>query len=165
MKVDLSRLFDCPGESLEFSGALDLGFAKRFGRPLFAGPVQVAGSARNRSGIVGVSYKADFTLDLVCDRCLTPLARRESMEFSHTVVLSLNREDSDELIVIPDGKLDLAELANSDILLALPTSIVCDEGCKGLCPVCGKNLNEGDCGCDRSVPDPRLEKLRELFKE
>ncbi len=59
----------------------------------------------------------------------------------------------------------LAELATADILLELPTSVLCVESCKGLCPVCGANLNEGDCGCDRSQRDPRLDKLRELLDE
>ena len=88
-----------------------------------------------------------------------------SVSYSHILVLSLNREDNDELIVIPDGQLDLAELAGADILLELPTSMVCDEGCKGLCPECGANLNEGDCGCRPSAGDPRLAKLRELLGE
>ena len=43
----------------------------------------------------------------------------------------------------------------SSSLLALPGYPVCQEGCKGLCSVCGANLNERDCGCDRHVPDPR----------
>ena len=59
----------------------------------------------------------------------------------------------------------LAELATADILLELPTSVLCVESCKGLCPVCGANLNEGDCGCDRSQRDPRLDKLRGLLDE
>ena len=59
----------------------------------------------------------------------------------------------------------MAELVNADILLELPTSVVCGEDCKGLCPICGHNLNEGDCGCDRSVPDRRFDKLRELLSE
>ena len=165
MKVDLSNLFLEPGVQLEFSGVLDLSGTKRFGRKLFAGPVQVRGRAENRAGIVSVAYQADCTLDLVCDRCLTPLTSSRQLQFTHTVVLSLNREDDDEeYIVIPDGQLDLAELANADILLAIPTSIVCGESCKGLCPVCGQNLNERDCGCDRSFPDRRLDKLRELLK-
>ena len=71
----------------------------------------------------------------------------------------------DRYIVVSDGQLDLAELATADILLELPTSVLCVESCKGLCPVCGANLNEGDCGCDRSQRDPRLDKLRELLDE
>ena len=165
MKVDLSKLFDNPGETQEFSAALDLGDVRRWGSGLFHQPVRIAGIARNRAGIVDVGYTVDFVLETVCDRCLTPLTRPGHQEFSHTVVLSLNREENDEFIVVSDGLLDLAELVNADILLELPTSVVCGEDCKGLCPICGHNLNEGDCGCDRSVPDRRFDKLRELLSE
>ena len=48
------------------------------------------------------------------------------------------------------------------ILLALPAYPVCGEGCKGLCPVCGANLNERECGCDRKVPDPRWAGLKDI---
>ena len=165
MKVDLSELFDNPGRAQDFSGEVDLADVKRHGDRLFEGPVRIAGRAQNRAGIVSIGYQADFVLGAVCDRCLTPLVRPERMEFSHTVVLSLNREENDEFIVVSDGLLDLAELVNADILLELPTSVVCGEDCKGLCPICGHNLNEGDCGCDRSVPDRRFDKLRELLSE
>ena len=165
MSLDLTRLFDCEGEVKEFSCQLDLSGVKRWGSGLFSGPVEVTGSAENRSGIVSLRYAADFVLDVVCDRCLTPLTRPQHMEFSHILVLSLNREENDEFIVIPDGQLDLAELATADILLELPTSMVCDPGCKGLCPVCGANLNEGDCGCEQKQTDSRLDKLRELLRE
>ncbi len=165
MIVDLSSLFDSEGESIKIACELDLSHVVRWGRKLFSQPVKITGSAENRAGIVRMSYAADFILDAVCDRCLTSLTRPWQMKFSHIMVLSLNREDNDEFIVIPDGRLDLAELATSDILLELPTLIVCDEGCKGLCPICGKNLNTGDCGCDRKVRDPRLSKLRELLQD
>lgn len=165
MRVDLSKLFNSAGETMPFSGAIDLSDAKRWGRPLFDGAIQITGQAENRSGIVSVRYAADFVLDVVCDRCLTSLAGSKHKEFSHTVVLSLNHEDNDEFIVIPDGKLNLAELAASDILLDLPISIVCDQGCKGLCPVCGANLNEKVCGCDRKAHDPRLDPLRALLQD
>ena len=165
MLVDLSRLFDNEGERQAFAGELDLRDVKRWGEQLFSKPVKIDGVAENRCGIVSVSYSADFVLDTVCDRCLAPVSRPEHMNFSHIVVLSLNREDNDEFIVIPDGRLDLAELATADILLELPTSIVCGENCKGLCPVCGADLNKGECGCSRKQEDPRLQKLRELLKD
>lgn len=165
MKLDLSKLFDNPGEQQRFSAQLELGDVMRWRKPVFTSPVQVDGLAENRSGIVNVDYSADFILQAVCDRCLTELRQSRQMKFSHTVVLSLNREDNDEFIVVPDGKLDLAELATSDILLELPTLTVCDEGCKGLCPICGKNLNEGECTCVRQTGDSRFDKLRELLSD
>lgn len=165
MKIDLTSLFDVPGAFQEINTPLNLGDVKRWGSPIFGSPVTVTGRVENRSGIVTIKYAADFTLQAVCDRCLTDISRREHMKFSHILVLSLNREDNDEFIVIPDGRLDLAELAASDILLALPTAMVCDEGCQGLCPVCGKNRNIEDCGCERPAPVGRFDILRDLLEE
>jgi uncharacterized protein len=64
--------------------------------------------------------------------------------------------------------IDVDPVVREQVLLALPSYPVCRESCKGLCSVCGANLNERDCGCDRHVPDPRwagLEKLRQRSKE
>ena len=59
--------------------------------------------------------------------------------------------------------IDLDELVMSDLLLTLPMKHLCREDCKGLCAQCGKNLNEGDCGCIKKPVDPRLEALRKLL--
>jgi uncharacterized protein len=60
-------------------------------------------------------------------------------------------------------EIDLDPVVREQLILALPHYPVCRDSCKGLCPVCGANLNEKECGCDRKVPDPRwagLEKFR-----
>ena len=59
--------------------------------------------------------------------------------------------------------MDLDELIRTDILLELPTKFLCKEDCKGLCPTCGKNLNEGACNCQTHQIDPRLEVLKQLI--
>ena len=51
----------------------------------------------------------------------------------------------------------------TDLLLALPTKHLCREDCRGLCPRCGKNLNEGLCGCREDKVDPRLAVLAQLM--
>ncbi len=62
-----------------------------------------------------------------------------------------------------DGKrIDLDPILREQILLALPVSVVCREECKGLCPVCGQDLNERECGCERRVPDPRFAALKDI---
>ena len=43
--------------------------------------------------------------------------------------------------------------------------ILCKEDCKGLCSVCGKDLNEGKCDCDTFVPDPRMAAIMDIFRE
>ena len=67
-----------------------------------------------------------------------------------------------EQIFYSGRELDLGPIVREQILLALPMHVLCKEDCKGLCQVCGQNLNEKECGCDRKVPDPRWAGLRDI---
>ncbi|MBP3388937.1 MAG: DUF177 domain-containing protein, partial [Clostridia bacterium] len=60
-------------------------------------------------------------------------------------------------------RLPLDDLVEMDVLLALPSKNLCRPDCRGLCLYCGKNLNEGLCGCRKEAVDPRLEILRQLI--
>ncbi|MBC7229186.1 MAG: DUF177 domain-containing protein [Actinobacteria bacterium] len=72
-------------------------------------------------------------------------------------------EDDD--YVIHEGAVDLNLLVNDNVMTGLPIKRLCDEACRGLCPRCGKNLNQGDCRCEAEETDPRLEVLRGLLEE
>jgi uncharacterized protein len=76
------------------------------------------------------------------------------------------QEDDDEghLRLSPSGslELDVAGILWEQFVLALPESPICSEACRGLCPQCGVNRNENDCGCVREEGDPRLAVLRNL---
>ena len=115
----------------------------------FAAPVAVSGEFYNRAGIVTLKYTVSCTLDVVCDRCLTELKRDYSYDFSHTVVPSLQSEGDiyDTCLVAQHDSIDMNETAISDLLLMLPTKMLCREDCKGLCDICGCNLNERTCNC------------------
>ena len=115
----------------------------------FAAPVAVSGEFYNRAGIVTLKYTVSCTLDVVCDRCLTELKRDYSYDFSHTVVPSLQSEGDiyDTYLVAQHDSIDMNETAISDLLLMLPTKMLCREDCKGLCDICGCNLNERTCNC------------------
>jgi len=73
-------------------------------------------------------------------------------------------QEEDEY-VIDEGTIDLNLLVNDAVMLSLPIKHLCDEGCRGLCQACGKNLNEGECGCVSESIDPRLEVLRTLLEK
>lgn len=115
----------------------------------FAAPVSVQGEFSNRAGIVTLKYTVSCTLDAVCDRCLAELRRDYSYDFSHTVVPSLQSEGDiyDTYLVAQHDSIDMNETAISDLLLMLPTKMLCREDCKGLCDICGCNLNETTCDC------------------
>ena len=72
--------------------------------------------------------------------------------------------DLDQVDAEPfDGKtIDLDPIIREQVLLALPVSVLCREDCKGLCTVCGEDLNEKDCGCERKVVDVRLAALKDI---
>ena len=51
-----------------------------------------------------------------------------------------------------------------EILIGWPTKVLCSEDCKGICNVCGQNLNMGTCNCEDTALDPRMSVVRDLFK-
>jgi uncharacterized protein len=61
-----------------------------------------------------------------------------------------------------DETIDLGELVREQFYLALPMKPLCAEACKGLCPQCGMNLNQGTCDCRLEWQDPRFEALKAL---
>ena len=102
-----------------------------------------------------------------CDRCLKEVSTPVDISFDFEVDMKLSDEARvkalDESDFLHGSELDTDALIQSEALMALPAKVLCREECKGLCPVCGQDLNIRDCGCDRSVPDPRMAKIRDLF--
>ncbi len=163
MVLDLKQIFDAAGESTSFAYDLDLSEYALYGTRPFVTPVHVKGEVLNRAGIVTLDYTAQFTLSLACDRCLTDFTRDYIMPFSETLVSTGDTND-DEYIEAKDGMLDMDALVVSDILLDLPSKQLCSEDCKGLCPVCGVDLNHGVCQCKKKEIDPRLQALADLLQ-
>ena len=105
-----------------------------------------------------------------CARCAEEFSRPAARSFRFVVAPKsvgdeangdLRNEDL-EFSVYEGEDVDLSPLIREQMLLALPTRPLCDEDCRGLCPVCGTNLNNGTCDCRTEVPDPRLAILRNL---
>ncbi len=149
MLLRLKQLFDRDGEKKDLYLDIpleELGIYSGFGT--FVTPISLRGKIENRAGVVTMQYNSQFTIRHLCDRCLNEFDREYSMDFEH-ILIRAESHDEDEYVQCPDDTLDVNELAISDLLLSLPSKILCKEDCKGLCPVCGKNLNAGDCGCER----------------
>ena len=146
MNIQLRQLFDIVGECVEIDYSISPDELKDISAYSFASPVAIKGKIQNRAGVVRLTYESSAELALECDRCLTQFVREFCYSFEHILVASTNTDD-DEYVVCPNNILDLNELAVSDLLLQLPTKILCKDDCKGLCYTCGKNLNEGECSC------------------
>ena len=101
------------------------------------------------------------------DRCLQDVDYTFDLSFD-TVVISpdYTGEDAEEEAAseLLDGyHLNVDELIKNELLLNWPMKVLCREDCKGICKICGKNLNDGECGCDDFVPDPRMAAIKDLF--
>lgn len=147
MLLRLKQLFDREGErkNLYLDIPLEeLGIYNGIGT--FMSPISLRGEVINRAGVVTLSYNLKVVIRHLCDRCLNEFDREYDLDFEHFLIRGESL-DEEEYVSCPDDSLDVNELAISDLLLAMPTKILCRDDCKGLCPDCGKDLNLGDCGC------------------
>ena len=131
----------------------------------------VAELVAHSDGEVRIQGRYNVDMASQCDRCLgrarfaldsgfdlfyrpaSDIAREEEVEID---------EGEAEIGFYEGGGIDLEEILREQILLALPMQRVCSDVCKGICPVCGKNRNESECGCSLESHDDRWGALRKL---
>jgi uncharacterized protein len=176
-EAGLRRSWDVAREQLDDMVAGDrAGYRAR-------GPAHVEARLEKLERRVRIAARARAELSVPCGRCLAPVSLDVPVDFELTLVPAAEGGDEGEGggtdrdrgpvrgSFAPEqaeeetysGKvIELDPIVREQILLALPAYPVCDEGCKGLCTVCGANLNERECGCDRHVPDPRWAGLKDV---
>ena len=164
MLLQLKPLFMGEQESLPLDVELDLSAMEFQGQHPLVHPVHLTGAVEVSADVVMLRAAAEVPFDGQCDRCMEPFHRVFHIPMEHILVTSLNNGENDDFILIENYQLPLSDLVETDILLELPSKNLCKEDCRGLCPQCGKNLNEGLCGCRREIVDPRLEVLKQLIQ-
>jgi uncharacterized protein len=97
-----------------------------------------------------------------CSRCLTPVSVERREDLTERYVSET--DDSNDAVLYDGDYIDLQEAVRETLILSEPLRVLCRPDCKGLCPHCGANLNDGPCGCPADAVDPRLAVLGELFK-
>ncbi len=115
----------------------------------------------------------DFStqMEIKCARCLEPVLEDVAREYD-LLYRPLKTLREGEEIEISEAESEigyykgegvlLEDVLKEQVLLALPSKVLCKPDCKGLCPHCGKDLNETECGCTVEVPDPRWAALAEI---
>ena len=163
MLFELKSVFQNEGEEKQVNYKLDIADIDIDGVFPFRTPIDVTATAKNRASLVSLTIRACFSYSRSCDRCSTDFTREMDMLFEHKLAQTLVDDGNDDYIETPDFKLELDDIVISDILLSLPQKNLCKDDCKGLCQICGKNLNEGDCSCEKREIDPRLEMLKQFM--
>ena len=162
MLIDVRPILHTPGKHLEFQFSLDLSDLEFDGRKPVSRPVEVTGEVRNTADLLELALTAETTLDAVCDRCGKEFLLEKEVSSRCMLAEELQNGESDEIVLLEDGKADAGDLARTAFILGMDSKTLCSEDCKGLCPRCGANLNVGPCSCQKE-PDPRLAALATLL--
>ena len=118
----------------------------------------------NNAGALTLRGTLSASLRCVCDRCAAEFDREVSYPLDIPLASELQDEENPDYFLLDGDELDLEELLETVFILNMDTRFLCRDDCKGLCSRCGKNLNEGPCGC-RTESDPRLAVLEQLLDD
>lgn len=125
-------------------------------------PLKLTGDLTRVGDIIYLDCNVKGVIELECSRCLEKFPYNIDLEIHEK--LTNNPENKDEeIIFIENDNVNICEIVENNIIVSLPIKRLCKEDCKGLCPICGTNLNVSTCNCHEENIDPRLEKLKELF--
>ena len=151
MLIDISSIAGIDGASLEFSGSVSF--------EDFESPVLCKGSIKNFSNQYVINIDMETTFDAECARCLSLFKK----ELSFSTEEIIGSEDSIEYLKVVQNTVDITEVVYINLSFNLSQKFLCKDSCKGLCFVCGTNLNENECNCDKEVTDPRFDVLKKLL--
>lgn len=116
----------------------------------FAAPVQLKFDYIYSKGRLILNGRIKAKLSAVCDRCLKDISESINIRLSEVLYKSAPDED-DEAYLYDGDKICLDKVVLDNISLNMPQKNLCKEDCKGLCPVCGVDLNEKTCSCQAAI--------------
>src|SRR5687767_6978064 len=135
-------------------------------------PAAVTGKVRLSGNQVFVNGHVETRAQVECDRCLKPVELPVSADFELEYITGSQYEsgggvieltEAEMSVAVFDGEgIDVDEIVKEQVLLAVPTRMLCREECKGICPQCGMDRNTGECTCVTTDIDPRWAALKDL---
>lgn len=165
MIIDLKSIFVNDNASIPVDCVLDLSDLEYCGQFPLKKPVSIKGTVSNKASLVRLLAQIEFEFSAPCDRCGKPTASVVKVDVDKNLATSIEGEDSDTILLVPDMKLDVDELIYTETVINLPMKHLCYEECKGVCSKCGKDLNTGKCDCPTKEIDPRFSALAQLLED
>lgn len=162
MKVNIASILKNEGASMKISGSVDVESFDFMGSNIeFDAPVKLDGTILNIGGTIEISALITGSYITQCSRCGKTISQSLSSELFESVKNDFSDADP-ECLLLSGSTLDISGAVEACIFNNIPLKFLCDEACKGLCPVCGTDLNENECNCDTRVYDPRFAIFRNL---
>ncbi|MGE5381303.1 MAG: YceD family protein [Methylocystaceae bacterium] len=114
--------------------------------------------------IIHMQGRLEGKLRVSCSRCLKEFDFPLQSSFAVDLIQGEPDEDTGEAYIIEGNEVDLEPILMEQILFNLPLGLTCNTDCKGLCPVCGQDLNVKACHCRSKQTDPRWDALKKLME-
>ena len=117
---------------------------------------------------VSVTGSVELEMKIPCGRCLTDVSIPIHFDIDRSLTIAADAlvdEELEETDYLIGFELDVDKLVYAEILVNWPMKVLCKDDCKGICKVCGKNLNEGTCSCQKTELDPRMARVQDIFNK
>lgn len=165
MRIDMKPILSGETDEIAVDYTFDLPSDSAPDGVIFTSGAHVSGKIHDDGGYISLKLGADVPYKGECARCLCEVEGvfHASLEKGVTEAGKLENEDTDDYLMIENSMLTLDDALVELVVLDFPSRLLCSEDCLGLCPKCGKNLNDGDCGCPTKEADPRLAVLAKLL--
>lgn len=128
------------------------------------GIVTVKGMISNAGDVLLLEATVEALVHRTCGRCLKTFAGMSKAEVLEKFYPASAENIENDAFIYEFDVVDMTDPIRESLLLAEPLQALCRIDCQGLCPVCGADKNEGDCGCDTTTVDPRLAALKQFIK-
>lgn len=170
MIIDISNVIKSINKEITEEVVMDMtSFESRLGEfPILKKtPVELR-IANRENKLLLISGSVDIEVGIPCGRCLEEVPTQicfdidKELKVENGVVVDEEMEETDYLIGF---ELDVDKLVYAEILVNWPMKVLCKEDCKGICKVCGMNLNKGTCDCRRTELDPRMAAIQDIFSK
>ena len=166
MVVSVNEALRRVGEAFPFSWEGELSPQTFAGDSVaFVGNGKLSGTYVYDGKTFRVDADAEVSYRTTCARCNKPMIETLAFSFTEHFVRSVFKTEDDELYPYEGEKLDLSDAFFDNLFLEMPMTSVCSESCKGLCPVCGADLNLGQCDCQKNKIDARFSALESLLND
>lgn len=170
MLIDISEIVSCENKEITKEVSIEINsFISKLGEfPITKkAPIDIRIANRENKRLL-IQGDVDLTVSIPCSRCLEEVPTDihftidKELELNGSEVNDEEMEDTDYLIGL---NLDIDKLIYGEILVNWPMKVLCKEDCKGICKVCGMNLNKGNCDCQRTELDPRMAAIQDVFNK
>lgn len=171
MQIHLSDVTSCEGKTIQISTELEMetvSFQMGEFPVLKKEPVDLV-ITNTGNKVLELTGNTCVTVGIPCDRCLEQVKIDIPCHIERKLDMKLTDEervnDLDESNYLTGMDLDVDRLVYLEVLICWPLKVLCKEDCKGICSRCGKNLNEGPCGCKEEPKDPRMAAISDIFSK